>query len=574
MPADRKRLKSRQTRCGAANAYARDSLFAHLLVTRDRSVDHASLTAIHALAQAGDHAQAATLAEASLADGLEHPLIYNLAALRFEQQGRFDEAARLLSRAVELDPDDLGSRNALGLCLMRLDRPAAAIVHFDALLGLDATLPFAHASIGGALLALGLVAEAENSYRRAIELDANQGIALAGLAHLASRRGAYPESRLWAQKALRALPGLPDAVMSLATAELGEGDIAGAEARVRALLDDARLAPLERAYAEGLLGDVLDAKEYIDEAFAAYTRCNDSLRHLYEARFQAPGNALDFVQSMNRHFERASPKIWNRRATPDSRHTGAAAHVFVLGFPRSGTTLLEVVLEGHPNVVSLEENESLIDAIEEFMERPEDLERLAAASSATLERLRAAYWRRVQVGGVDVAGKMFVDKNPLNSLKLALISRLFPDAKILLACRDPRDVVLSCYRHRFTMSAPIYELLTLEGAARYYDAVMQLVVLMSNLMPLEICLVRHEDVVTEFRREMRRICAFLGIEWEPAMGDFALRTKNRTSLTPSTAQLAKGLRTEGLGQWRRYRSHLSPVLPIVEPWLNRFLYQT
>jgi tetratricopeptide (TPR) repeat protein len=543
-------------------------------VTRDRGADYATLKAIHELARAGNHAEAATLAEASLADGLEHPLLYNLVALKFEQKGQFEEAARLLTRAVELNPDDLAARNALGLCLMRLERPAEAIVHFDALLGLDATLPFAHASLGGAFLALGLVAEAEISYRRAIALDANQGIALAGLAHLASGRGAYPDARVWAVKALDALPGLPDAAMSLATAELGEGHLAGAEARVRALLHDERLTPLERAYADGLLGDVLDAKEYIDEAFAAYTRCNEALGRLYAARFKGSGNAHDFVRSMSRHLERARPELWNQRAPPDSRRTGAAAHVFVLGFPRSGTTLLEIVLEGHPDVVSLEENESLIDAIDEFMQRPEDLDRLATASSATLERLRAAYWRRVGAGGVDVVGKIFVDKNPLNSLKLALISRLFPDAKILLACRDPRDVVLSCYRHRFTMSAPIYELLTLDGAARYYDGVMKLVVLMSNLAPLEICVVRHEDVVTEFSREMRRICAFLGIEWDPAMGDFALRTKDRTSLTPSTAQLAKGLRTEGLGQWRRYRSHLVSVLPIIEPWLNRFYYET
>src|SRR6266478_1704922 len=79
------RPKSRQPRCGAANIWGRNSLFAHHLVTRDRSADHASLSAIHALAQAGDHAKAATLAEASLADGLEHPLVYNLAALKFEQ---------------------------------------------------------------------------------------------------------------------------------------------------------------------------------------------------------------------------------------------------------------------------------------------------------------------------------------------------------------------------------------------------------------------------------------------------------------------------------------------------------
>ena len=235
--------------------------------------------------------------------------------------------------------------------------------------------------------------------------------------------------------------------------------------------------------------------------------------------------------------------------------------------------MLEVVLEGHPNVVSLEEKESLIDSVQEFMRQPEDLEALLRASPATLDGLRAAYWRRVAAEGVEVAGKVFVDKHPLNTLKLPLIGRLFPGAKILFACRDPRDIVLSCFRHRFRMSAPIYELLSIEGAAQYYEAVMQLVVRLTAVASLQPFLIRHEDLVIEFDREMKRVCAFLALDWVPEMGDFALRARKRGVLTPSTAQLVRGLNTEGVGQWRRYRSQLQPVLNGLEPWVSRFFYE-
>jgi hypothetical protein len=157
-------------------------------------------------------------------------------------------------------------------------------------------------------------------------------------------------------------------------------------------------------------------------------------------------------------------------------------------------------------------------------------------------------------------------------LKLPLIARLFPRAKILFACRDPRDVVLSCFRHRFKMSAPFYQMLSLQGTARYYDALMALAVCLTTALRLDMCLVRHEDVVTDFRREMRRLCAYLNLDWVPAMGDFALRSQRRAVLTPSTAQLVRGLNTEGLGQWRRYEAELRPVLPLLEPWVKRFLY--
>jgi Tfp pilus assembly protein PilF len=547
-------------------------------LARDSTVDHATLRLIHQTAQAGNRGEAVVLAEAALADGLEHPLLFNLVALKLEEQGQLLDAAALLERAVVIAPSDIGVRNALGLVWLRLDRPADALMQFTALLRLNASLPFAHASLGNTFFALGLIAEAEASYRQALQLDANHGVALAGLAHLASSRGAYADARAWAQSSLAVLPGFPDAVMSLAAADLGERRVAAAEEGVRSLLEDGRLTPLERAYANGLLGDILDAKGYTDAAFAAYALCNGELRELYAGRFSGTGNAFTFVRAMIRHVDRAPPVAPRPVAPsseprPDTRRTGAAGHVFLLGFPRSGTTLLEVILEGHPNVVSLEENESLIDTVQEFMQRPADLDRLASASPATLERLRAAYWRHVSAVGIDVFGKMFVDKNPLNTLKLPLIARLFPDAKILFACRDPRDIVLSCFRHRFKMSAPIYELLSIEGAAAYYDAVMQLTVRYSSSFPLETCLIRHEDVVTDFRREMKRICDFLAIEWDPAMADFALRTQHRESLTPSTAQLVKGLSTEGLGQWRRYRPQMEPVLAMLQPWVTRFYYE-
>jgi tetratricopeptide (TPR) repeat protein len=540
-------------------------------MARNIEADQATLTAVHAAAKRGAHTEAAALAEQALADGLEHPLLLNLAALNLESQGRVSDAERLLQRAIALGPNDLGSRNALGLCLLRLERPREALAQFDALLRLDPSLPFAHASRGNALFALGAIDEAHASFTRAIGIDTKQGVALAGLARIAASRGAHAEARAWAEKSLAALPGFPDAVMSLAAAELGERSPNRAEVRLRALLTDTRLAPLERAYATGLLGDTLDAKSLPAEAFAAYTSCNQQLRQAHAARFSEAPGALEYAHSLTRFFEDRARNWQAPQPAPESPN-GAAGHVFLLGFPRSGTTLLEVVLEGHPAVVSLEENELLIDSVREFMRRPSDLERLMRADAAALEPLRAAYWRLAADAGIDVSGKMFVDKHPLNTLKLPLIARLFPHAKILFACRDPRDVVLSCFRHRFQMSAPIYELLTLQGAASYYDAVMQLAVCLTGALKLDMCLVRHEDVVTEFMREMRRICAYLGLEWVEAMGDFAKRTSTRTVLTPSTAQLVRGLSTEGLGHWRRYESQLAPVLGQLDPWVKRFYY--
>ena len=539
---------------------------------RDAAADRERLLAIQRAAQGGELPRAAELAEAALAGGLEHPLIFNVLALRHELAGALEEAEGLLRRAVSLAADDRAARNALGLCLLRLERQGEALEQFDALLALDPALPFAHASRGTALFALARVREAEAAFQRAIELDPQQAVALAGLARIASYRGLHRQARAWAERALQRLPGYPDALLSLAAADLGEQDPLTGEARLRELLARADLSAEQRAFAGGLLGDALDAQGRMPEAFAAYTESNELQRATHAAQFAAAApNALQYAQGLAEYLRAAPAAPW-RAAAPASGPGPAAGHIFVLGFLRSGTSLLEVILEGHPQVVSVEESESLIDGLQRFMQRPQDLDSFLNAPPAVYEALRTAYWRRVAQAGANVAGKVFVDKNPLNTLKLPLIARLFPQAKILVACRDPRDIVLSCFRHRFRMSAPVYEMLTLEGAARYYDAVMRVLLECTRLLPLEMCLVRHEDVVTGFAREMRRVCDFLRLEWDPAMGDFALRTRDREALTPSTAQLARGLNTEGVGHWRRYREQLKPALALLAPWVTQFYY--
>jgi tetratricopeptide (TPR) repeat protein len=538
-------------------------------MARDMSADQAILQAILSEARAGRHGEAIARARAALEGGLEHPLVLNLAAADLEREGRHSDAEGLLRRAIQLKPDDLACRNALGLCLLKLERAREALEQFDAVIARNGSLAYAHVNRGNALIALGAAAAAQESYERTLTLDPAHPMALAALASLACGRGAYAQARVMAQKALDVAPGLLEAAMALASAELGEGELGLAEGRIRRLLAEQRLSPLERAHAEGLLGDILDAAGRTEEAFGAYSACNEALRRHNSGRFDG---ALEYAEALAAWLERSCARDprWRRPAAAD--HSAPSRHVFVLGFPRSGTTLIDLVLEGHPRVTSVEERELLVDAVGEFMGRPEHLEKLLSAPPAVLERLRAAYMERAAAAGAAAAGRTLVDTCALNTLKLPLIALLFPRAKILFACRDPRDVVVSCFRHRFGMSAPTYQLLTLEGAARYYAAVTRVLVQMTATLPLDVCLVRHEDLVTAFPREMARVCEFLGLEWHPAMGDFALRSRERGAASPSTSEIIRGLGTEGLGGWRRYREFLQPVTAILDPWAKRFYY--
>jgi Sulfotransferase family len=274
-------------------------------------------------------------------------------------------------------------------------------------------------------------------------------------------------------------------------------------------------------------------------------------------------------QRLADYFASADAALW--RAAPPT-DGGAITHVFLVGFPRSGTTLLEQVLASHPDVMAMDERTCLMDPAAEFFGSDAGLDRLAAMPDHTLEAWRQAYWKRVAESGFAPSKPVFIDKMPLNAVFLPLIAKLFPRAKILFALRDPRDVVLSCFRRRFAMNAGMYEFTSLETTTAYYGAVMRLVEIYRQKLALDLAETRHESLVTDFESEARRICDFLGLEFRDKMRTFARRAQGQNIDTPSGAQVARGLSSEGLAQWRRYAVPLSPALPWLAPFVTRFGY--
>jgi len=295
------------------------------------------------------------------------------------------------------------------------------------------------------------------------------------------------------------------------------------------------------------------------------------LRQVHRGFAEGTG-ILSYTESIIAAMQRVNPARWASGPAPAAEADGASAHVFLLGFPRSGTTLLEVALDGHPRVASLEEHELLTPGVLAFMHEPLDFESLLQADAGALQALRASYWRQVREAGAELKGRVFVDKHPLNTLKLPLIARLFPRAKILFAYRDPRDVVQSCFRRRFSMNPAMYQLLTLPGTAAFYDATMRLAEQARTLLGLAWQAVRYESLVDDLELQLRAVCEFLDLEWVPELTDFAARAQAREHATPSTAQLARGLNRAGIGHWRNYQDTLAPILPTLEPWVERLGY--
>lgn len=549
--------------------------FSYGAPTRTPESDRAQLARIQQALQGGDIAEAGRLAEAALAEGLEHPMLFNLAADRLEREARFEDALGLLQKGHALAPADPGLNQALGLVLHRLERFVLAIGHFDKVIAAQPGFAPAHAARGVSLEAIGDIQGAEAAYRRAVDLQPGHLAATSGLASLAGRRGRTAEARELAGHVLAAQPNYPDAVMVLAQADLADGRPHDGEARLYELLADPRPTVEQRALTQGLLGDLLDAQDRTGEAFTAYETCNRALLEAYRPRFGRGVSALDYARETLAIVDRLPERAWASAPQPPTslpRGGEVSGHVFLMGFPRSGTTLLEQVLASHPDVEALEERDTLADAVAAYARTPAQLAGLADAPASEIARLRAAYWQRVEREGARPVGKLFVDKHPLHTFRLPLIAKLFPEAKVLFARRDPRDVVLSCFRRRFAMSGPMYQLLSLEGAARFYDLAMQFGERLGGRLPLAHTVVRHESLVEDFDTTARAVCEFLGLAWTDAVKTFADRIQDRGVATPSGAQIARGLSAEGIGAWRRYAEPLAAVTPILSPWVEQFGY--
>jgi tetratricopeptide (TPR) repeat protein len=401
------------------------------------------------------------------------------------------------------------------------------------------------------------------AYQKAIGLAPTDAASQAALAHAFEGRHDLARAKQHGETALRVDPGNVVARLALARVLLREKDFTGAEAMLTPVVQSTRAPAETRVQALGLIGDARDRRDDARGAFEAFTEANQLSLQLHGAWLSATERLYhpDSVRRMARVVAALDVSSW-----PGSDKVRSP--VFLIGFPRSGTTLLDQILSSHSAIVCLEESEHFGDALSDVIADPARAYAPASLSEDEAERVRASYWRRVEAP----AGAIVVDKFPLNIVVLPLIKRVFPHAKIIFALRDPRDVVLSCFQQRFTINAAMAQFLELERAGAYYDQVMALFELCRTRLELDIHQVRYEDVVADLEGAARSLCGFLGVAFEPAMLDYRATALKRDIATPSARQVIEPLYNRSVERWRRYAEELRPVLPVLAPWAARYGY--
>jgi tetratricopeptide (TPR) repeat protein len=541
--------------------------------------------------------------------------LHGLGILR-SQQGRHEEARGLFRRALQVQPNSPEADYNLALALEALGRRAQAVTHYERALLNRADFHQAANNLGNALKALGRIDDAIARYRQALAIKPDFAFAYNNLGNALQLRADFAGAEQAYRSALEHAPDYVEALNNLgnvlrmtgrgvgapelyrralalepryveahynlgnALKELGQFDAAAAAFRAAIALepekggayhdlvdmrplasDDPLLAQMEALVAERARRRDpslrIPVHFALGRAYEALGRADDAFSHL------ARGNALKRRELA--YDERASTEYFRRiersctaallgdgAGVAAGAAVRAPAPIFIIGMPRSGTTLVEQILASHPDVFGAGE-------LYKLAVLARDLGYPAALAAAGPEQLGALGARYVDELRERAGGAGWVtDKMPANFYYVGLIRRALPDARILHLRRHPVDTCWSCYSRLFTgdNQAFSYDLGELGRYWRAYDALMAhwRLVLPEGAM-LEI---RYSDLIADLEREARRVLDFCGIPWDDACLSF--HEIARPVLTSSAAQVRRPIYRSSLGKWRAYERHLGPLL--------------
>ncbi|MFM9898807.1 tetratricopeptide repeat-containing sulfotransferase family protein [Sphingorhabdus sp.] len=518
---------------------------------------------------------AAAHAQAAIAAGTADAYDFAIVALAFSAKGNFAEADALFGRALALEPGNPSTLTSLAIHYRNQSRFRDAVLACDEAIGNYPDYPDAWLERGAILASGGSNEGARASFHKAAELAPQHPAAYAGLAALAAREGRHEDARRFADIALNLDPQNAVAINALASTHLAEGCPDGARDLLEPLVARLNVASLERSLAYSTLAGAHDKQSDYAAAFANYVSANADFVAIHEGSGSEQLDNTSFVDAIAEGLAATPVETW---PTPTAAQPANAAerHIFLIGYPRSGTTLVENILASLPGVSALEERPTLAMTDQTFIAGNRDdiihgINRFAGLDNDALHAHRQAYWDKVVAAGVPSAVACFVDMDPLKGTRLPFIARLFPDARILVMRRDPRDVVWSCFRTNFAMSSGTLEYTNLMRAARHYDALMRLTELALERLPLQYHIVQYHKIVQDFDDESAAMCAFAGLEWNESARNFDVTAKRRGVTTASTGQVHRGL-YDGTKQWQPYAKFLEPVLPILQPWIEKFGY--
>ena len=515
----------------------------------------------------------ATYARAAALGAASANFYFNLGLTHIDRKD-YESGRAVLAKAAEIEPDDAEIHYYYALCCyerVRTEEALSALLNWERFSGLTQEIV---ADLGLLLMKLGEPERAEPAIRQAVAADPANIHTQMTLIQLLERTNRVEEATRMLQS-LEANPRARSLGAELINVQAQLAQRNGRHEQAIQLFDTLRAQNEEPQLAHLL--QFPQAKS--QDTLGRYAQAFDTLNAAHESqalllRMTAPLASARGAPAMTiTRFgvDPADVTSWDEAGAPGIEDSP----VFIVAFPRSGTTLLELTLDAHPALKSMDEQPFVQNALDDIVALGVGYpERLAALTPAQLQNIRSQYWERAKRKVTLQPRQRLVDKNPLNILRLPVIRRLFPHSPIILAVRHPCDVLLSCYMQHFR--TPDFALLCRDlatlaiGYRNTFDFWYQQHAL---LHPYSMEL-RYEVFVDDFQNQIKDVVEFLRLPWSDAVLQPHNNAQSRGFIsTPSYSQVVEPVNTKAVGRWHRYESHFEAILPTIRPYLERWHYE-
>ena len=532
--------------------------------------------------------------------GFKDPIIFSNFGSILKDLGKLEEAEIYTRKAIELKPDKAAFHSNLGIILKDLGKLNESEKSFIQAIELKPDFANAYYNFGITLHRLGKLKGAEYSLRKAIQLKPDFGDAYSVLGHILKDLGKSNEVKMSFIKAIELKPDSPLVYCNLFRHYEQTNNLELLEKALdkfrkvkninnELFLFSSRLSYLKKEYksAKAIIDNISHEwvrnstnkeqitfwsyKGFIEEKVnnydLAYSCFKNSQEDLEYKKFNK-NLFIDYIKSY-----KLSIKNRGYNSISKNNESNAINLAFLIGFPRSGTTLLDTILRSHPDIEVIEEK-PIISEIENIIQEKlnKNLNDIYSISDSDIRKLRQVYYKALN-RYINKKEKIIIDKMPLNTVCIPLINLLFPKAKIIFTHRHPYDTVLSCFQQIFNPNDAMASLVSIESSANIYHQVMEAWDIYKNELQLNYITSRYEDLIENFDKHTLKIVEFLNIKWTDDLKNYRETALDRDIInTPSSYQVIQPLYKSSINKWKNYEKFFDTSHKYLTKWMSYFEY--
>lgn len=494
--------------------------------------------------------------------------VHNNLGIVYIKLKKFQDAKKFFNKTLEINPSHLDAYNSLGIVYAELGDLNQALFNVKKVLELNSNFVSAHNNLGLIYKKFEHFNEAETSFKKAIEIDfkfieshynlmelyekGNQNDKLESIVNNFEKLfKANSITSLYRGHILYKKDLFLEAIKSLESFSI-ENNINLEVDRIN------------------LLGKSYDKIGNINDAFLSFEKAN-----LLNTNLKIEGinknNFLNEIKIRINYFKNI--KIVEKLPKQSQNYQDP---VFMIGFPRSGTTLLDTILRSHPMIEVIEEKSSVKKIVNSLNKLTNNIfEGFNNIKDVNIKEIRKNYFEDL-LSYIDHHDKdfIYIDKLPLNIVYIAEILKIFPHAKFIISLRHPCDCILSCYMQNFKLNDSMSNFLNLKDTAVTYDLIMNLLKIYKSKFNFNFYEIKYENLISKFDNEIKNLLGFLELPWNDSVLEYQKTASERERIfTPSYDQVIKPLYLKSAGRWKKYENKLSNVYPILEPWIKEFKYE-